>query len=854
MSNDYKILIIYRPNDFYKNITDFISQFTDISNYDVSLHNFTKEELDESVFNKIVNYNVSDSNSSISDTIKFFYNDNLNNYCLVFDSCIKYNDKIIIDTLLCDKDIFIKIEGDKCNTFFILGKKIQCDNINIIFDYDYDYSNKKNILLSGTINSKFLYNLDNNSTLYIYILKYILDIDIDLDKLKTPLLKDNEKYYNILLKVLIKGHHSDNIKLILELFNSKYFNQDALFILLRCIKDCSNLDKKVYELIIDKIPHEFENVTNFSSLIDLNIMYDNKECVDFVIKYNMDKIFTDIYSIPKWIYTDQNKLIVPYYPILTDKDIIEMSYPYKINKNITLLSNHIYGLDDNILNIKEDKIIYNECEIPFDNKNGVLVLYSEEGLYLYTQANPILIYTITDNNKLEIVEDGIFNYPFINYKLIGNIVTYMNMYIGIIRVENGSYRLLILDTHMLDCIEISHNFNITEGVVIGLYVENNNIYILGELIEQSETKLYKQIICSEILFFELTNIFNLKSCIDLQINDKNNIFLDIPEWEYETYTYDNFVFSRGSNYDIKASYNPKSKLLTIDDKIKYKKEFIYFPNNTLELLDKTCELYFHESAKNTKLYEKSQALNISISENYSDAKYLVIDQTEFELLTSLELSDIINNNTLIISLIDNELLNNNILVNNYTGTPLLTKLFLFNIVKNITYVNFIFDKIIHKQEYSDRKNFINVDKEHIFKEASIYKNILDLYKSSDIIHIELSDKEEILCNIVKSKILNKIAPEIYKNILNICKFIIERNFNIRILLQEIDVQYNNKLVNILNRLNWLGNIDTKTDDSGPLKNIKYDIIIINTQEELLDIKLKNEGLIYILESNILLKL
>jgi len=852
MSND-EILIIYRQNNFYKDITDFISNFTDINEYGISLHNFTNEILDETIFTTVVNYDVSNSESSISDTIKFFYNDNLNNYCLVFDSCIKYESPIILKNLLYSEDTFIKIQGGPCDIFFILGKTIHRDNTNIILNYNCS-SKESNIVLSGTIDSAVLNNLCNNEVLYTYILRYILDIEFDSDKLKSLPLQNSEEYYKTFLQVLIGFPGTYTIELLQGLLNNEAYNKNALYLLLRHIDDQSDfiIDDSLYNNILDKI-EDLQDVENVLGLLDFRGEYNEKKCVDFIIKYSLNKTFIDIYSIPEWCCTDSNKSITKHYPTLTEGEPIKINAPYKIDKNITLLSKDIYGLDDNILNIKRDKIILNEEEFKFDNKNGISVLYSDEVIYLYTQTNPVMIYSISEDNTLEIVEDGIFSYGVPGYKLIGNIVMYMGLNMGLVRVKNGSYRLLLLDSHMLDCIEISKNFNISKGIAIGLCVEENNIYILSESTEGEESILYKQKICSGVLFLEITNIFNLPSCIELKISDKNNIFLDVSDWNHDTYVYENFIFSRETNYDIKASYNPQTQILIIDDKIKYKKEFIYFPDNTLDDSDKTHELYFDPSAKETLLYEKTQELNISTSENYNNAKYFVIDQTKFELLTSLELSDIINNNTLIISLIDGELLRNNTLVNNYTTSKLLTKLFLFNIVKNDTYVEFIFDKIIHKEEYNDRKDFINVDKENIFKEASIYKNIVDLYKSSDSINIELSDKDSKLCTLIKSKILNKVDPDIYKNILNICKFIIVSNYNIDILFNNGQNTCHRKIYDILIKLNWLGNIYTDDINNGD-ENKRYNIIIINTQKEMSNIKLKDNGLIYISESNILLKI
>ena len=852
MINDCKILLIYRDSDFYKDILEFISCFTDIVNYEVSLHNFTKDKLDETIYTKIVNYDMSESESSVSDTIKFFYNDNLDNYCLVFDSCIKYNKPINIGEFSGEEEIFIRIQADKCDSYFILGKKIQYNKANILFDYEYNYSNE-NSILSGSINSKFLHNFNSSTTLNTCILDYILDIDIDKDELDAVLGVDCEGYYKGFLKLLLRDHDSEStnhIELIFELFESECYGQEVLFILLRILNDSPILhfNKEEYTIILDKIEALVKDVTDFSNLLRLKTSYDTKECIDFIIKTNIKASFTDIYTIPGWVHTDNDTSIVKYYPTLTCGEIIKISYPYKINNNMTLLSKGVYGLDDNILNIKQDRIIFNEDEMLFENKNGISVLYSDEMLYLYTQANPIIIYSISQDNKLDIVEDGIFNYGHEEYTLIGNIVSYMNLYMGVMKVKNGSYRLLILDTHMLDCVEITRNFNITSGEVIGLVVENNKLYVIGELTD-NDIEVYKQEICSEILFLDLTSIFNLKPSIELKINDKNNVYLEVPGWDYEPFVYNNFIFSRSKDNDIKASYDHELKLLSVDGKMKYTKEFIYLPN-TLDISEKTHELYFHESTKETLLYDKSEEFNISISDNYLNAKYLVIDQSVFESLGSLELSNIISSNTLIISLIDSVLLSSNSLVNNYTTSKLLTKLFLFNIVKNQSYVEFIFDKIIHKGEYNDRKNFINIDKEHIFNQSSIYKNVLELYKAANNIDIQLSEKDESLCKLIKSKILNKVDPSIYKSILNIIKFIIKKNHNASILFNKTDINKNQIIFKIFNKVNWLGN----STISVTKKDMKFDIIVINTQKELIDVKLKDEGLIYILEPDILLKM
>ena len=92
--------------------------------------------------------------------------------------------------------------------------------------------------------------------------------------------------------------------------------------------------------------------------------------------------------------------------------------------------------------------------------------------------------------------------------------------------------------------------------------------------------------------------------------------------------------------------------------------------------------------------EKFKELSITIGDNYETSKYCFIMQSYFERMNNLEISKIIDSNTIIISIITKNQLDTNSFVKKYTTDSALQKLFLFNIGMNDNYVEFVIEKII----------------------------------------------------------------------------------------------------------------------------------------------------------------
>ena len=134
-------------------------------------------------------------------------------------------------------------------------------------------------------------------------------------------------------------------------------------------------------------------------------------------------------------------------------------------------------------------------------------------------------------------------------------------------------------------------------------------------------------------------------------------------------------------------------------------------------------------------------MGISIGDSLENSKYYVIEHKHLEKLSSLQLSNIIKNSCLIISLIENSDINSPNFKKIYTSDENITKLFLFNIAKNDSYIQFIFDKIIHNDQYNARKQYMEIDKTRIYDETNIYKTILEFKDEGKYVNkVDLSEK------------------------------------------------------------------------------------------------------------------
>ena len=376
---------------------------------------------------------------------------------------------------------------------------------------------------------------------------------------------------------------------------------------------------------------------------------------------------------------------------------------------------------------------------------------------------------------------------------------------------------------------------------------------------KANKKLYKFVINRKQLLIDiLPEMVINKSPFNIKIQYKNSIGVNINGYDISDKLHDKYNFySLPTDNEIFSTVDMSidNSLMTIDNRLFYVNEFIYLPPEpNFNISEKTSELYFHSSVENTELYVKVKKLGISISDDYRVAKYFVINQEIFENLNMKELSDILSNHCLIISLIDENKLRNNSLKSKYTANETLTKVFLFNIVKNSSYVDFIFNKIINAGEYKQRAEFMNVDLTNINNGHNIYDYILKYVRSKNINEISLSAEGTNILSIIKSKILNKFPKEGYKNIEILIKFIIKNNFSTKIAVVDMnydDIKYKgcNQIIDILKTVNWLGDIEMNVSKNS---ETKYNIYIFRNKESIEDRMFEGSTIVYLLDNDDLL--
>ena len=126
------------------------------------------------------------------------------------------------------------------------------------------------------------------------------------------------------------------------------------------------------------------------------------------------------------------------------------------------------------------------------------------------------------------------------------------------------------------------------------------------------------------------------------------------------------------------------------------------------------------------LIERLSNEDLTKIDTYENAKYLFINNYELEELSLSKLSNIIENKTLIISFIE-DMSNISKL---YSNNKYLCKLFLFNILKNDEYIDFIMNQIIKNDSYDGRIEFMSIDIDNIYNNCNIFKHYFETLDNS----------------------------------------------------------------------------------------------------------------------------
>ena len=197
------------------------------------------------------------------------------------------------------------------------------------------------------------------------------------------------------------------------------------------------------------------------------------------------------------------------------------------------------------------------------------------------------------------------------------------------------------------------------------------------------------------------------------------------------------------------------------------------PSN-IKPVEKTDTVFFYGDCSVLNLLKNQiKELSITIGSDYMTSKYCFIMQSEFERLNNLELSKILDSNTIIVSVITKQQLDTNNFIKKFTSDKILQKLFLFNIGMNDNYIQFVIEKILLDDQYDKRKQFMDIDRQNMFKVSNIYQIIKQIKEGKFEKKIEETNKS--LSNKIKKNLFHNDSS--FNNLIN---FIIAKEFDLQI--------------------------------------------------------------------------
>ena len=387
----------------------------------------------------------------------------------------------------------------------------------------------------------------------------------------------------------------------------------------------------------------------------------------------------------------------------------------------------------------------------------------------------------------------------------------------------------------LSFLKFSKKFRIDEEIR-GLVNIDNEPYILeknGSILKVSVKKVILEILEIDVDF---------SKNIRLEIKEKNNFTIDFvgqnEELKDETMNWLNILEYKYLNYTFNVDktrplchleLNVLTNVVKLKNVTFFMNKFLYYPLN-YPVKEKNYDLYFHGISEENDLYNTCIKLGIDIGDEFETCRFIIIKQNDFEKLSSLRISEFIYHNCLIISLIDEERINSNTFVKNYTSSNYLNKLFLFNIAENEEYINFVMEKIIYDNQYEKRKKFMKVERERLTEECSIFKGLLEMFKSLN--------KPKETCKLYE-KVSTKFSCSHMKAIIN---SIIRSDYE-----SDISVFENTHVPEIIQKVNFLGNVKRVSDDD----NIISDILIVPNLLVVKRLTILNQSIIiYCVDENI----
>jgi hypothetical protein len=751
---------IYEYSNKYGELSFFIDNIT---NYEIK----TTVSLDNNIF-----YNFhTDNNNRLH---KLFYVKNnldkteinyLQEYCFFSSdsSDPKYSDKIVTNTI----DLKYRLK------YF---DQIQFINPNIsIKIYRLLLSKKYSdiIMMSNTINIK--------SDQYTWFINYIIAISYyNLDNYKKCM-----EYCN---KCKSLSDHSHEVRYIISkiYYNNKEYNS-SLNEVKKYIKRIIKNTGYINNINISKTQMHYhiilvlKNLNKKDDCIDIiNWMLDNNMITDNlfnILSNQMETVSNFKYTTD---YTFKENLIT--------YSGIEHHLFFKNN----LLCNKIHENQLEILDIASEKISNIDLN---STKHGGCLNYNDKSILYISSLHPLIINNVDlDNNTLQEFMKHDTPGTWKDYIITTNFIEVGTVYIALVKHDKSVknlFKIIYLNKKTLEPLKMSGFIKLNFTLIRDIFISGNNLNIIVN-------------IDAEFAWYSL-NIIDLYLNHNLPIDYYNNININTKPIKLKiNINSDKFAVSESMFKEyLLTSDNPDD---TIDINYKYyilsknshNSLIIDFVYNYYDIdnITKEYTVSFYDKNHNKELYTTLEGLNISICPSYKKAKYFIIDIHDLNKLTPDELSDIINNNTLIINLIEVEDITKQ--GSKYMENIHLNKLFLFNIAKDSEYMAFIYNKIIEDDQYSQRKDYMKLDKQNMYNYCSITKYIKEFIDSKNIYDTQYENdynkfpyKLDLITNLHK-KTDNLV-------IIEILRYILLNN-------QNINIVHNIPIDPLIIQLNILGNI------------------------------------------------
>ena len=493
---------------------------------------------------------------------------------------------------------------------------------------------------------------------------------------------------------------------------------------------------------------------------------------------------------------------------------------------------------------QKDKLIIHTA----DNENtiDIININTHNSAYLNHNNKNILQIQLEQNelkiSRLDLEKKEIISFMKHNieeywndYILETNFIELNSYYCSIVRHRDCKYNLLnllLIEKKSLRPVLITNFIKIINNKIHDFIIQNDKIFLICEY----QNNIVTYILDEQQLYLNYNLPFNYKESINLNIEKQSIKIITNPPNIIDNIKLDMYLLSEKSTNIINLDY--QNSILSRGNYNEYITDFMYkFEKLSIE---KTSTISFFNKETCNELFTELESLHVDIGDVYEFSKYLVINMHELNSLTSNDISNIINSNTLIINLIEEDEIESpcsKIIENEY-----LNKLFLFNIVKNSDYIKFIYEKIIEDDQYDQRSNFIEIDKKNINNLCGISRYVKSFFegsKSSDLRYEndykKYPYKLELITNLHK-KTDNLILIEILR-------YIIYNNQNVTLL-------HNISINELIIKLNVLGNL-IRLDklENVPIQG-KY-LLLIDTYNTLREMKpcCGSGTMIYVNEAN-----